>query len=159
MKYVISIVIGYLLGCINNAYLISKVKGFDIREKGTHNAGASNMKLQLGWGYGVLTALLDIAKGTVAVFLARYLYPDTSVCWFAAGAMAVMGHIFPFYMNFKGGKGYATYVGFMLGIDWRVGVACIIYGVIATLVINYIAISTITTVIAVPFWFLYRGES
>ncbi len=157
MKYFVCAVIGYLLGCFNTAYIVSKAKGFDIRTKGTGNAGASNIKLNLGWGYAVFTALTDIFKGFAAVWLARYLYPDNTVCQYLAGAMAVVGHIFPFFMGFRGGKGYAAYTGMMLGADWRIGVAVIIFGVIATLVINYIAVSTIITVILVLIYHVYIG--
>lgn len=153
MKYLICAVIGYLLGCFNTAFFISKAKGFDIRDKGTGNAGASNIKLSLGWGYAVLTALCDIFKAFAAVLIARYLYPDDAFVQCLAGCMAVVGHIFPFYMHFRGGKGYACYAGMLLGLNWKLALAAMAFGIIVTLVTDYIAIATISTVVLIPLHF------
>ena len=76
-----------------------------------------------------------------------------------AGACAIIGHIFPFYMNFKGGKGYACYIGFLLAINWKLALAMILYGVVVTLVSNYIALATISTTIIVAIYYLVMKES
>ena len=109
----LSILIGYLLGTINPGYLFGKLKGFDIREKGTGNAGTSNVYFVLGLKYAVLTALYDALKGIIAIFLALAMgvnYIIAHICGFAA----IVGHILPFYLNFRGGQGIATATGIML---------------------------------------------
>ncbi|MBQ4252037.1 MAG: glycerol-3-phosphate 1-O-acyltransferase PlsY [Erysipelotrichaceae bacterium] len=153
MNYVISAVLGYLIGSVSFSYIISKYHGFDIRSKGSGNAGASNITVTLGWKFGVLTALLDIFKGFAAFKLAQMLFPALPLAPYVAGCCAVLGHIFPFYMNFKGGKGFATYTGMILAIDWRIVVVIVIASVIITLVTNYIALATLTTAIGCPIYF------
>ena len=96
MEYFVTAIISYLLGTINAAYFIGKAHGFDIRERGSHNAGASNIKVNFGWGAAAFTCLCDMFKAIVAVKLCTYLYPDNEIIPFLAGAMAVIGHIFPF---------------------------------------------------------------
>ncbi len=159
MNYLYSIVIGYLLGSISPSYLISKAKGFDIREKGSGNAGASNMVVTLGWAYGIFTALFDIAKSFVAVKLCGYLFKDMEVCGRLAGIMAVLGHMFPFYMSFRGGKGYASYTGMTLAFNWKLAVCLMIWGTVVTLVTDYIALATISTVIICPLYYLITGAN
>ena len=150
MNYILCAVLGYCLGCFSTAYFMGRIHGFDIRDKGSGNAGASNVQIALGWKAGVITALVDILKGFAAAMIAEKLFPDMSLAPYIAGSMAVIGHIFPFYLGFKGGKGYATYVGMIFGLDWRLGIACVIWGVIITLVTGYTFFGTLTTVILVP---------
>jgi len=151
--------IGYLLGTFNPAYLIGKFKGFDIREKGTHNPGASNVKITLGWKYGIITGITDIAKASIAVLLCHYLFPNLEVAGLLGGVSCVIGHMYPFYLKFKGGKGYASYTGMMLAINWKIALIMIIIGIIITVITNYIALATITTVIFYPIRFWYLNAS
>lgn len=155
MSYALSFIIGYLLGCFNTAYFISKTKGFDIRETGSGNAGASNIKISLGWKFGILTALTDILKAYIAVKLCQYLFPNDELIGFIGGAAAVLGHIFPFYLKFKGGKGYACYTGMLLAINYKLALIMMAYGVITTLVTNYIALATISTSYIVLIYYIY----
>ena len=153
METVLCGILGYLFGCFSTSYFIAKAKGFDIHEKGSGNAGASNVMISLGWKYGILTALIDILKGFLAVTAARKLYPANVSAPFIAGCFAVLGHIFPFYLKFKGGKGYATYTGMILALNWKLAVGLMLWGVAVTLVTDYIAIATISTCILVPVYF------
>ncbi|MFX1377309.1 MAG: glycerol-3-phosphate acyltransferase [Promethearchaeota archaeon] len=110
---ILSILIGYLLGSINPGYFLGRLKGIDIREEGTGNAGTSNVHIVLGFKYGLLTAIYDTLKGIAAIFIAlgmgaNYIFAHIS------GFAAIAGHIFPFYMNFRGGQGIATASGLML---------------------------------------------
>ena len=159
MEYVIGAIIGYLLGCFNTAYFISHAKGFDIRDKGSGNAGASNMQQTLGWSYGIMTALTDILKAFLAVFIIKKIYPDNEILHFLTGVMAVMGHIFPFYLKFRGGKGYACYAGMLLALDWKFALYCMLMGALITLILNYIALATMTTAVLVPVHFAFNGKS
>lgn len=159
MQMILGAVLGYLFGCFNPAYFLAKAKGFDIHEKGSGNAGASNTVVTLGWGYGIFVALFDISKAAIAVLVVRYLVHGTFELEVLTGVSAVLGHIFPFYLHFKGGKGYASYTGMMLVLNWKVALAMILYGILTTLVTDFIALATITTAIIYPFIYWYLGAT
>ena len=108
MAYFLAIGLGYLLGCSNMAYWLSRIKNVDIRKNGSGNLGASNATVLLGWGAGVIVALHDIGKAVLAVILTKLLFPEAEYAAAAAGVACVLGHIFPFYLKFKGGKGPTT---------------------------------------------------
>ena len=100
-----SLIIGYFFGCINFSYIVSRIKGFDIRKFGSGNAGASNVVIVIGKKAGLFVALVDIFKAFLAYKLAQYLFPDAylngvSYAGMIAGVGAVLGHIFPFYLGF-----------------------------------------------------------
>jgi len=156
MGYLISIFGAYLLGSVSMAYFLTKRKNIDAREQGTGNLGASNTKVLLGWGPAVIVGIHDIAKGVVAVLLARFLFPDLPNVGAAAGVACVLGHIFPFYLGFRGGKGLATFLGMTAALDWRVAIGTVVLLVVITLVTDYIGLATIAVSIAVPvaLWFL-----
>ena len=120
MNLILSITLGYLIGSFNTAYVCGKLHGFDIRERGSHNAGASNAKLCLGWGYFFLVAIVDILKSIIAFYFIKLIFPSSDnieLLSFIAALAAVIGHCFPFYLGFKGGKGFATYIGLCFLID------------------------------------------
>lgn len=120
---VILAVAAYLIGSINFSILISKiVAGKDIRESGSGNAGATNMLRTMGKKYAVITLLADILKGIAAVLLARLLPFDfADGAEYIAGVSAVLGHNFPIFFGFRGGKGVATSLGVVMMTDWKIG--------------------------------------
>jgi glycerol-3-phosphate acyltransferase PlsY len=138
MKYLISLLIGYLIGTINPAYIISKIRGFDIRKKGSGNAGASNALMILGKAVGVFCALFDIAKACFAIWLTRTLFESTALIFAITSVACMLGHIFPFYMKFKGGKGLACLGGTILMYDWRVFLFMLAGELVVVLLTNYI---------------------
>ena len=145
LNIVFSAIIGYLLGCFQSSYILGRLfKGIDIREHGVNNAGASNTVIVLGWKFGVIVGLLDILKGFVAVFIAKMLWPDLTITWFTAGAGAFIGHCFPFFMRFKGGKGTATFIGMTFGISPFIGLICALTIVVAALISDYIFVGTLS---------------
>lgn len=150
MGYLISILGAYLLGSVSMAYFLTKRKNIDARHQGTGNLGASNTKVLLGWGPAVIVALHDIGKGVAAVLLARLLFPELEHVGAAAGVACILGHIYPFYLGFRGGKGLATYLGVAAALDWRVAIGVALLLVVITLVTNYIALGTIAVSVAVP---------
>lgn len=150
MGYLPAILLGYLLGCSNMAYYIGKAKKKDLRSAGSKNLGASNAAVLLGWGAGVTVALHDIGKAAVAVLLAKWLFPQLEYAGAAAGVAAVLGHIFPFYLKFKGGKGLASFYGMALALDWKLGILAGLVIVLATLITDYIVIGTFSTIVVVP---------
>ncbi|MBI5065477.1 glycerol-3-phosphate acyltransferase [Candidatus Woesearchaeota archaeon] len=115
LKEVLIILIAYLLGSLSPSYFFAWLKGFDLRSKGTKNLGATNTMLSLGKFYGFLVALFDVSKGVLAIYLVYY-FGLNELIYYLAGTAAVLGHIFPFYLNFRGGKGVATSVGFIISL-------------------------------------------
>ncbi len=158
MDYLACVLIGYFLGSLNAAYFLSKAKGFDIRDKGTHNPGASNVTVILGWSYGIVTALVDILKASLAVIICQWLFPTLAYAGFIGGLASVMGHMYSIFLKFKGGKGFASYMGMLLAIDWKVALVLIVISVVITIVTNYIAIATIFTVIAYPIYYFLQDQ-
>ncbi|MBQ6478754.1 MAG: glycerol-3-phosphate acyltransferase [Erysipelotrichaceae bacterium] len=155
MNYICTSLISYLLGSFNTAYFIAKANGFDIRERGSKNAGASNIKVNFGWGAGIFTCLCDMLKAIIAMKLCAYLFPDNEIIPILAGAMAVIGHIYPFYMGFKGGKGFASYIGMLLGFNWKFALVIMAITAIVTLLSNYIVVGTFATMLIVPLYLIY----
>ena len=150
MKYVIVIVLSYLLGCSNMAIYIAKMKKVDLSAGGSGNPGASNAVILMGWGAGVLTALHDIGKSALAVVLARLVFPELPYIGAAAGVASVLGHIYPFWMRFKGGKGFASYLGMTIALHWKFAIAVLLLVVVVTWITDYIVAATTTTIILVP---------
>ena len=150
VPYLAAILIGYLLGCSSMALYIARFNKVDIQKKGTGNLGASNAMLLMGWGAGVLTALHDIGKAALAVWLCRHLFPGTAYVGLVAGVAAVLGHIFPFYLRFKGGKGLAAFYGLTLMINWKFALAVAAGIILITLITDYIFLGTIAAAVAVP---------
>ncbi len=109
----ISIIIGYLLGSVSPSYILGKLlKGIDIREHGDGNAGTTNAKKVLGLGPAIVCGIYDLGKGLLAMWIAYKLGADP-IFMYAAGYAAIIGHIFPFYLGFRGGQGVATAVGIL----------------------------------------------
>jgi len=150
MKYLIAILIGYLMGCSSMAYYIGLMKKKDIRTAGSGNLGASNTTVLFGWSAGVLVALHDIAKAVLAVFMAKWLLPQQEYAGAVAGVAAVLGHIFPFYLKFRGGKGLASYFGLTLALNWRLALMVVVLVIVATLITDFISVGAMSTVVFVP---------
>ena len=110
--YALAVLVGsYLLGTFNTAYFLSLKKKVDIFNVGSCNPGASNAMATMGWGAAVLVGLADILKCAISVIITRIIFGDSVDLWFLAALGAVLGHMFPFYLKFKGGKGLACLVG------------------------------------------------
>ena len=154
MRYLIALVLGYFLGSSNMAVYIAKLKKADLTAAGSGNLGASNATILLGWRAGILVGIHDIGKAALAVILARLLFPEVEYIGAVAGVASVLGHIFPFYLKFKGGKGFASYIGMTLALNWKLALCVIAAVVIVTLITDYIVCGTFTTIISVP---VYMG--
>ena len=157
MNYLLAIGLGYLLGCSNMAYYIAKMKKVDFRAAGSGNLGASNAAMLLGWGAGILVAVHDAAKAMLAVLLAELLFHGMPYAGVAAGVASVLGHIFPFYLKFKGGKGFASYIGMIIGLNWKFALVILVLAVLITVLSDYIVMATTTTVVASPIYFFFQG--
>ena len=152
MGYFLAAILGYLLGCSNLAYYLSRAFKRDIRKDGSGNLGASNATILFGWKAGASVAVHDIGKAVLAVILAKGLFPNLEYAGAAAGVAAVLGHIFPFYLKFKGGKGTASFLGLTLALNWRLALAMILILVLATIITDYIVIGTFSAIVTVPFY-------
>ena len=150
MGYLITAALGYLLGCSNLAYYISRAKKHDIRKSGTGNLGASNATVLFGWKAGVSVAIHDAGKALLAVVLAKLLFSDLEYAGAVAGVAAVLGHIYPFYLKFKGGKGTASFVGLTLALNWKLALVVLAVIVLATIITDYIVIGTFSAILVVP---------
>jgi acyl phosphate:glycerol-3-phosphate acyltransferase len=116
--------IGYLLGSIPFGLLLTRAAGLgDIRAVGSGNIGATNVLRTGNKGLAAATLLLDAIKGAAAVWLARHFGPPDALAPLVAGVAAFIGHVFPLWLKFKGGKGVATYLGTLLALSWPMGLA------------------------------------
>ena len=154
MFYILTILIGYLVGCSNLAFFISKAKGVDIRAHGSANLGTANATITLGWRMGILVGIHDIGKAVLAVLLAELLFPTLPHVGAVAGVACVLGHIFPFYLKFKGGKGFASYLGMTLALNWKFALIVLAVVLVVTLITDYLVLGTVAAVVLVP---LYSG--
>lgn len=154
-QIVVALVAGYLLGSIPFGLLLTRLAGTgDIRNVGSGNIGATNVLRTGRKGLAAATLLGDILKGTVAVALIHWLFDkDTSLY---AGLAAVLGHVFPVWLNFKGGKGVATYIGVLIAVSWPVAIGFgVIWSAVAA-VTRYSSLAGLLAGAATPLllWFL-----
>lgn len=150
MRYVICILIGYLVGSVNPSYLLARSHGIDIRKRGSGNAGASNALLVFGKLRGGLCALFDIGKAAGVVCLTRALFPGDPLVFATAASACILGHIFPFYMGFRGGKGLACLAGVILAYDLRVFGIMLAAEVVILLATRYICFVPMTGAAVFP---------
>ena len=150
MDYLFAILGGYLLGCSNMAFYLEKITKKSVRGGGSGNLGASNTVIRLGWKAGVLVGAHDIGKALLAVYLSKWLFAGAEYAAVVAGIACVLGHIFPFYLKFKGGKGFASYVGVIFALDWRIALAIIAMIIVVTLITDYIVAATVMTTVSAP---------
>ena len=154
MGYLWTILLGYFLGCSNMAVYIAKLKKVNLRSSGSGNPGTSNAVILMGWKIGILVGLHDIGKAYLAVALAKLLFPELAAVAEVAGIACVLGHIFPFYLKFKGGKGFASYIGMTLALNWKFALIVMVVVALITLATDYLVLGTFTTILAAP---VYMG--
>jgi glycerol-3-phosphate acyltransferase PlsY len=150
MGYLAVILGAYLIGSSSMAFYLGKLTKKDVSKNGSGNLGASNTLVLLGWQAGVLVGIHDIGKGIVSVLLAGWLFPELEYARVCAGVACVLGHIFPFYLKFKGGKGLASYIGMTIALNWKLALFVLVLLVVVTLISNYIVAGTMATVLVVP---------
>ena len=137
MRFFIGGIIGYFLGCLSPTYLFSVIKNIDMRKSGTGNLGATNAMLTLGKKFGVAVMIFDIAKAFIPVLIYRLLYPNDHVLILTVGLCTVVGHVFPFYLKFKGGKGVATLAGIVLAYNPFLFLILLLSGLFCVFCFNY----------------------
>ena len=159
MQYLFAVILGYLLGCSSMAYYIGKARKQDIRDAGSGNLGASNATVLFGWGAGVLVAVHDIGKAMVAVFLAKWLLPGGEYAGAVAGIACVLGHIFPFYLKFKGGKGLASYIGMTIALNWKMALVAVVVLVVATVITDFISVGAMGVITVAPIYTVFVSNN
>lgn len=156
MVYIIMAVIAYLIGSVNFSVILSKkIAGFDVREKGSGNAGSTNMLRSVGKGAAALTLICDILKGVVAIGIAILLgnifnVQNKSVLVQIAGLLVVIGHTFPVFFGFKGGKGVATSLGVILLSNWKIGLICLVFALLLMVLTRMVSLGSISAAILFP---------
>ena len=161
-NFLLAFILGYVFGCFQTSYFLSKkFKNKDIRKMGSGNAGASNVASEMGFKFGIITGIFDILKAYLPVKLILIIFPTTNQqmeLMVIAGTAAILGHIFPFFMNFKGGKGIASYLGMLLGIDLQLGGIILLMLCLLIIITNYVAIGSISLYVIVPMLIFYCGS-
>jgi glycerol-3-phosphate acyltransferase PlsY len=153
MIYIFAILIGYMLGCSHMSFYIEKIKSVNIKGNGSKNYGASNTALNAGLRYGILVFAHDVSKAVLAMILARLLFHN-SICEAIAGCAAVLGHIFPFYLKFNGGKGFAAYIGLVCFLNPTFGFILFAISVVLALLSDYVVAATFSFLIFSMIYFL-----
>ena len=148
LVYLIIIITAYLLGNISTSYIVAKrLAGVDIRTQGSGNAGSTNVLRTLGKKAGALTFIGDVLKGLIAVLIARFIaYSvnlDNTTCAYIAVVAVVLGHNYPVFLGFKGGKGVATSLGSMLGMNPLVALLCLGFFIIIVAITKYVSLGSI----------------
>ncbi len=149
MKYLLVFLIGYLAGCFSTADTVSRLRHINIHKEGTGNPGASNVTFVLGWKMGLIVGGTDIFKGILATFFTVLITGDP-VLGVYAGCGCILGHMFPFYLKFRGGKGFATLVGVFFGFDWKFALLMVLFIFLITWITDYIVLATLTTAVMFP---------
>ncbi|AZO43214.1 glycerol-3-phosphate 1-O-acyltransferase PlsY [Mesorhizobium sp. M7D.F.Ca.US.005.01.1.1] len=143
-----ALVFGYLLGSIPFGLLLTRAAGLgDVRKIGSGNIGATNVLRTGNKGLAAATLLLDALKGTAAVLISGHFAPDLAI-W--AGLGAFLGHLFPVWLGFKGGKGVATYLGVLIGLAWQVALIFAVVWLVMAFLFRYSSLAALTAAVIVP---------
>ena len=155
---IISGIIAYLLGSISFSIIFTKkFAGFDVRQKGSGNAGSTNVLRTAGKKPAILTLVCDILKGVIAIFIAYLIgkifnfdIQSSALLVQIAGICVVIGHTFPIFFGFKGGKGVATALGVLLVTNWQIGLICLVFALVLMALTRIVALGSIAAAILFP---------
>ena len=163
--YVLVGLIAYLIGSINFAIIFSKkFAGFDVREKGSKNAGTTNVLRTVGKKAAALTLICDILKGVVAVLIAMlaakiWEESDIEVLKYLAGLFSIIGHTFPVYYGFKGGKGVATSLGVLLVVNPQIGGICLVFALVIMAATKWVSLGSIAAATLFPILTVFMTDN
>jgi len=156
IAYIIVAIIAYLLGSISFSVILSKkMAGFDVREKGSGNAGTTNVLRSVGKKAAIITLGCDVVKGVVAILIAVIVGKivkdlNNSLLVQLAGIAVIVGHTFPVFFGFKGGKGIATSLGVLLVTNWNIGLICLVFALILMILTRMVSLGSIVAAILFP---------
>ena len=163
-SYIILAIIAYAIGSINFSVILSKkMAGFDVREKGSGNAGSTNMLRAVGKKAAILTLVCDILKGVVSILIAFLVGKivkdvDRALLIQIAGILVVIGHTFPIFFGFKGGKGVATSFGVLLMVNWKIGFICLTFALVIIIASKMVSMGSIGAAILFPVLTIFINE-
>ena len=158
-------IIAYLIGSINFSIILSKkMAGFDVREKGSGNAGTTNMLRSVGKKAAAITLICDILKGVIAILIAIVIgkiFKNTngSLLVQIAGVAVILGHTFPIFFKFKGGKGVATSLGVLIMSNWQIGLICLVFALILIALTQMVSVGSIAAAILYPVLTLFIPQN
>ena len=159
--YIIMAIIAYLIGSVNFSVILSKkMAGFDVREKGSGNAGSTNMLRSVGKKAAAITLICDILKGVVSISIAMILGNivqgmNKELLVQIAGIAVVIGHTFPIFFQFKGGKGVATSLGVLLMTNWQIGLICLVFALVLMALSKMVSLGSVGAAILFPVLVLF----
>ena len=162
--YIIVAIIAYLIGSVNFSILISKkMAGFDVREKGSGNAGTTNMLRSVGKKAAAITLICDILKGVVSIVIAIIVGNivknlDREFLLQIAGIAVVIGHTFPIFFGFKGGKGVAISLGVLLMSNWQIGLICLVFALVLMVLTRMVSLGSCGAAILFPVLTLFINQ-
>ena len=162
--YIIISIIAYFIGSISFSVIFSrKFAGFDVRDKGSGNAGTTNVLRTVGKKVAALTLLCDILKGVLAIgiaLIASKIWPDVNneLLKYLVGFFAILGHTFPIFFEFRGGKGVATSLGVLITLNWKIGLICLVFAVILIALTRMVSVGSIMSAILFPILMLFMGN-
>lgn len=162
--YIIVAIIAYLIGSVNFSILISKkMAGFDVREKGSGNAGTTNMLRSVGKKAAAITLICDILKGVVSIVIAIIVGNivknlDRELLLQIAGIAVVIGHTFPIFFGFKGGKGVATSLGVLLMSNWQIGLICLVFALVLMVLTRMVSLGSCGAAVLFPVLTLFINQ-
>ena len=162
---VITAIIAYLIGSVNFSVILSKkMAGFDVREKGSGNAGTTNMLRSIGKKAAALTLICDVLKGVVAILIAMFIgwvfkVENQSLLVQIAGIAVVLGHTFPIFFGFKGGKGVATSLGILVMSNWQIGLICLVFGVLLIALTRMVSLGSCAAAVLFPVLTLFITDN
>ena len=162
--YVIMAIIAYLIGSINFSVILSKkFAGFDVREKGSGNAGSTNMLRSVGKKAAALTLVCDVLKGVVAIVIAIIVGnvvqdSNKELLLQIAGIAVVLGHTFPIFFQFKGGKGVATSLGILLMSNWQIGLICLVFALVLMALTRMVSLGSCAAAVLFPVLTLFIND-
>lgn len=165
VTYIVIGIIAYLIGSISFSVIISKkMAGFDVREKGSKNAGSTNVLRTVGKKAAVITLLCDVLKGVVAVLIAYIVGKfvdnvDRAILVQVAALCVVIGHTFPIFFKFKGGKGVATSLGIVLLLNWQIGLICLVFALVLMILTRMVSLGSISATILFPVLTIFITEN
>ncbi len=162
--YIIMAIISYLIGSVNFSVILSKkMAGFDVREKGSGNAGTTNMLRSVGKKAAIITLICDILKGVISIIIAIIAGNiiknlDKELLLQIAGIAVIIGHTFPIFFGFKGGKGVATSLGVLLMSNWQIGLICLIFALVLMALTRMVSLGSCTAAVLFPVLTLFINE-
>ena len=164
LAYIIVAIIAYLIGSVNFSIIISKkMAGFDVREKGSGNAGTTNMLRSVGKKAAAITLICDILKGVVSIVIAIIIGNifknlDRDLLLQIAGISVVIGHTFPVFFGFKGGKGVATSLGVLLMSNWQIGLICLVFALVLMALTKMVSLGSCGAAVLFPVLTLFINQ-